>query len=241
MKTALAVMAAVLCSTGAATSSAPGPSSPSRFSMRADGMAAMGEQGGLRLELTRSAARVSIPRSPGEDLWLELRPRDIPGFQATRLELRSAGAGAERLTAHRTESWWLRPHGFEQTFRIERRDEASAGPLRVEMELVSPLMRQVQEKGQTILFLRRGVPVLRVSKLFAADAGGRALPVRFELAPGRLDLVVEDAGATYPVTIDPMFEDPQVVAYVDPGFEQWLEQQLLREHDSTIRGSRRPG
>jgi hypothetical protein len=41
------------------------------------------------------------------------------------------------------------------------------------------------------------------SALRATDATGRALPARLVLRPGQLRIVVDDAGATYPVTIDP--------------------------------------
>ena len=45
---------------------------------------------------------------------------------------------------------------------------------------------------------RDGEPVLRYGELSAADATGRALEARFELNAGRVRIVVESEGATYP-------------------------------------------
>src|SRR4029077_20003083 len=72
-----------------------------------------------------------------------------------------------------------------------------------------PLTLQVAVSGAEITpsglgaLLRVGDERLRYTAPFAIDAGGRTLPVRLGVRPGRLTLRVDDSGARYPVTVDP--------------------------------------
>src|SRR5207302_1677104 len=54
------------------------------------------------------------------------------------------------------------------------------------------------------LLSAEGGPALGYSGLKAWDARGKVLPARMVLSGGMLDLRVADAGAVYPVTIDPL-------------------------------------
>lgn len=54
-----------------------------------------------------------------------------------------------------------------------------------------------------------GTPVVHYTGLKAWDATGRALPAHMQVREAELALVVADAGAQYPVTIDPLFSTLQ--------------------------------
>ncbi len=149
---------------------------------------------------------------------------------AWRLTLRAVGRG-DRLTPvppvapaasgnrvqyeHRLlTEWYLNdPRGIEQGFTIGERPAGSpAEPVRLELAMRGDLAPMAGESGEAIaLGARDGGPaVLRYGSLVAFDATGRRLPARLHLStspdPGadRLQLVVDDTGATYPVTIDPL-------------------------------------
>jgi hypothetical protein len=57
-----------------------------------------------------------------------------------------------------------------------------------------------------------GQPVLRYTGLTAHDASGRALAAWLEVGRGELWLRVEDAGARYPVVVDPFVEQARLAA-----------------------------
>ena len=55
-------------------------------------------------------------------------------------------------------------------------------------------------------------PVLRYSGLQVSDATGRDVPASLAVQGQAVQLRVEDAGATYPLTIDPWFQQAQLTA-----------------------------
>jgi hypothetical protein len=127
-----------------------------------------------------------------------------------RLEYRHAG-----LT-----EWYVNDErGLEQGFTIDTPPAIGSGEsLVLEMTLNTDLVPLVAT-GQAIEFtLPEGnVILLRYGDLAASDAAGNPLPARMELAgcgPGsppdacRLRLVVEAAGAAYPLTLDPLIISP---------------------------------
>jgi len=98
--------------------------------------------------------------------------------------------------------------GIEQGFTIDTRP-AGAGELRVEMRLLGRLEVELDADGLGASFVDgSGEPALRYAGLAAWDAAGRALDAKLAMdeAAQRLAIVVDDAGAAYPVTIDPLFD-----------------------------------
>src|SRR6185503_11749152 len=84
----------------------------STFTVKSDSMSAVDQHGRLRLEVDKHRTKVSLLQRPGDDLWVELRPRFNSNAVQPTLQLLSDGTGAERRTAGRAEAWWLRPDGF---------------------------------------------------------------------------------------------------------------------------------
>ncbi len=107
--------------------------------------------------------------------------------------------------------------GLEQGWTFHERPAGAAvgGPLRVELAIRGGLRAEVAPDGASVSYRQgAGVPALTYSGLKAWDADGRNLPVRFELAAereGHIRVAVEEAGARYPVTIDPIAQGPVLI------------------------------
>ncbi len=115
-------------------------------------------------------------------------------------------------------SEWYRngPLGLEQGFTLRGRPGMGAGPLTI-MERVSGGLVP-RQSGAQVTFARStdGPALLRYGSLSAVDASGRALPARLRIARGLLQLRVDEAGARYPVTIDPMVQQGPKLVPSDP-------------------------
>lgn len=110
--------------------------------------------------------------------------------------------------------WWInRATGLEQGFTLRQRPAgASAGqPLRLELTLSGGL--RASQRGNALTFHDAGgTALLTYDKLHVWDATGRVLPARLHLAEGRLTILVDDAAASYPLTIDPTVQQAYLKA-----------------------------
>jgi hypothetical protein len=103
--------------------------------------------------------------------------------------------------------------GLEQGFTVNRRPPGP-GPLRVEEKFQGDLRPELQD-GAVDLLDARGVSVLRYDKLVVQDASGRVLPSWLSLDGRALAIQVDDHGARYPLTIDPLLTSPAWTAESD--------------------------
>ncbi|HEY2955396.1 MAG TPA: FG-GAP-like repeat-containing protein [Candidatus Eisenbacteria bacterium] len=101
------------------------------------------------------------------------------------------------------------PGGLEQGFTIADRP-AGEGRVRVEGKVSDRLRARASAGGDAVSFFadHAGAPVLRYGSLAAFDALGKKLEARLEVARGSLAIEVDDRGASYPLTIDPMVSTP---------------------------------
>ncbi len=91
--------------------------------------------------------------------------------------------------------------GLEQGFTVASRREGD-GPLVLELAVERATARL---RGQSIELATDAGRRLQYGKLFVQDANGKTLVSHLEVpAPQRIRLVVEDAGAAYPLVIDPL-------------------------------------
>ncbi len=112
---------------------------------------------------------------------------------------------------------WYRPArgGIEQGFEIAARPEGSGA-----LELVLALdgakhaAREVKDGKPAVAIADAAGESWRLDGLRAWDAGGAELPVDFAVVGGAVTVVVDDAGATYPITVDPTLTQPS--SYTDP-------------------------
>ena len=93
------------------------------------------------------------------------------------------------------------PSGFEQGFTVSHRPTGRAGSFSINLFYSSSLDPAVVAPGRLSLSGPAG-PVMAYGPLQATDASGRVVPTQLSLADGQLQLVVYDAGATYPLDID---------------------------------------
>ena len=101
--------------------------------------------------------------------------------------------------------WWVnRPDGLEQGFTLKRRPQGADGrtPLRLWLAIQGDL-RPTPAEDAVRFVDRAGNPVLHYHTLRAWDATGREVAGRMEVRDGYVTLVLDDAAAIYPVTIDP--------------------------------------
>ncbi len=170
----------------------------------------------LRIRVSASALDV-FPRQAGPDgsdaAWtLRLGTRSF-GRGAAVHELPDGvlfvdGARAEIARGPLTEWFENRPKGLEQGWTIAERP-TGAGPLRLGLALEGDLSLAIEEDGRSgVLVDPAGVTRLCYSGLRVFDASGRALEARLEAGPEGPWIRIEDEGAIYPLTIDPLLTGP---------------------------------
>ncbi len=135
--------------------------------------------------------------------------------QGERFSYQYAGAAGNL----RLEEWYLnRPQGLEQGFTLSDRPPGR-GRLALEIRLDGSLNPRQVDAHAIEFASSGGVTVLRYDKLLAYDAAGKALPAEMRLAGGEgaqaILLLVDDAGAQYPLVIDPLASSPNWTAESD--------------------------
>jgi hypothetical protein len=181
------------------------------LSLSADGVQAPNRAQGLRTYFRATGLEV-VPRQ-SETTWrFAWRTsgwgREGRMRRAADVEPRCDGVRAVYERDGWTEWYENRAEGVEQWFTIHER-VPGAGALRIEGRIAEGLGARHDPDAGVIDFVAQGcAPVLRYSKLIAWDARGRELASRMELDGGSIALVVDDAHAAYPVTIDPLLNNP---------------------------------
>ena len=149
------------------------------------------------VDLRQGDARFGMAlRGYGRGDRLQAVSSTLPRAEANRVEYRR-GALTE---------WYANgPLGLEQGFTLERASGATRdGPLTLAFGLSGNLSASIDPGARGLTLDRNGAAVLHYAGLMAMDAKGRDLPAWLELAGRELRLRVDDAGAAYPLTIDPI-------------------------------------
>src|SRR5262249_3320313 len=139
--------------------------------------------------------------------------------QGNRIEIQKS---AIRNPQSAIEEWYVnKPEGLEQGFTISARPSNSRQGewLRVALTVGAPdngWRASVRGDQQGAVFERQSDGLrLGYDHLLAYDAKGRTLPARMELEGGALGLLVDDAQAGYPLTIDPILTQQQKLTAAD--------------------------
>ncbi|MBL8840280.1 MAG: FG-GAP repeat protein [Planctomycetes bacterium] len=115
----------------------------------------------------------------------------------------------DRLT-----EWYVNDsRGLEHGYTVGARPAAASGPLTLTLAVRGKLVAEIAAGGRDVRFVdATGALVLSYAGLTVFDADGRALVAGFETLDGRLKLTVEDLGARYPLTIDPVVQQAYLKA-----------------------------
>jgi hypothetical protein len=151
---------------------------------------------------------------PGNENPAGERLASAPGGTGTRIQFQW-GNGLEE--------WFVNePRGLEHGFTLHRRPAGSGETaflrLRVHGDL-SPVLASGQT-GATFLDAA-GMAALRYGGLKVWDADGRVLPARIASSGGQLRIEWDDAGARYPVTVDPLTQQAYIKASNAEAFDEF--------------------
>ncbi len=140
----------------------------------------------------------TVKADDGEWTWgLELQ-----GF-GDRAEVKVDGDRVSYLWSDAVEEWFVNGHrGLEHGFTVRSRPAGQTGPLLLRFAVRGGLRPTVSANGRDVRF----GSVLRYSGLAAWDADGKPLPACLSWDGKELRIDVADAGARYPVTVDPIVQ-----------------------------------
>ena len=115
----------------------------------------------------------------------------------------------ELLRGNLTE-WYVNDEsGLEQAFTIANPPPGTGKPLVLEMALGGTLQPFLTDDSRAVdLRTPDGNIVLRYTDLLVTDAAGTTLVARMAFVRGQMQLVVDDAHAIYPITVDPKIVNP---------------------------------
>ena len=130
----------------------------------------------------------------------ELAPRDIL----------AVGNRAERDLGILTEWFVNDERGIEQGWTIERQPGGDpAEMLWIGLHIEGDFVPQVEPGGRGALFVSaEGKGIIRYSGLLACDVSGRELKAELVSGPMGFGVRVDDTGARYPITVDPLLTGP---------------------------------
>jgi hypothetical protein len=130
---------------------------------------------------------------------------------------------APRAKANRLEysregitEWYVNgPVGLEQGFTLATRPRGDdSKPLSLLFTLSGDLTASVEPGARAVGLKKNGFEVLRYADLAAVDSTGREFPASFDLVGKNLSLRIDDKGAEYPLTVDPMVQSVELTSNV---------------------------
>ena len=184
------------------------------------GVQAVNREQGIVLRASDAGLELRRAHGSSSEPLLRLTARAMGrGAQAEALASSEPSAAGQRVEYRRggvVEWYENRPEGLELGFTVLAAPPGRNGEvLALELEMQTPLAVRVAEGGQGFVLAEGGdAAAWRMGRMKVTDAAGRALAARFALrarAPGRqrVALLVDDAGAPYPITVDPLLSKVQ--------------------------------
>ena len=165
--------------------------------------------------------------TPDAGTWtwgLELQSYGFAGAEGTPLLRPLVTAnGACVIYEHdgNVEEWFVNDergleHGFtlrERPAQSDQSDSSDKSDLCFTLAVRGSLAAAAHPDGQSVQFQNEnGTAMLTYAGLKVWDAAGRTLPARMESADGTLRLLVDETGAHYPLTIDPVAQQAYLKA-----------------------------
>ncbi len=158
--------------------------------------------------------------SPEGSAWqwgLELQSYGFPGAERTVRGKANITTAVERLNYDwdgALQEWYINEgRGLEHGFTLKARPAGADGHLTLRMKVRGGLHPQVQADGRGVSFVGAdGSAAITYTGLTAVDAEGQILPARIAAAADELSLIVDEKGAHYPITIDPIVQQAYLKA-----------------------------
>ncbi len=167
------------------------------------GFVARPEDGGWEWGLELRAASSSSSYSSSKGGESETSQRLAPRAEANRLSIQHTP---------NLEEWFVNDaRGLEQGWTVKERPRGVQGVLRLELGVRGKLSAR-GEGGSVAFEDETGQVVLNYGGLKAWDANGTVLPTRMRGDSAVVAIEVEEAGAVYPVTIDPVAQQAYLKA-----------------------------
>jgi hypothetical protein len=192
-------------------------------------------QQALAINFTRQGVAI---RSKAARWGLALRGY---GYGGTLIAI---GQAAPKAMTNRVEygrgaltEWYINgPLGLEQGFTLAKPPGRATGRrLTVSLALSGDLTTGLDAGAATLTMRQRdGHAVLRFAGLKAYDATGRELLGQFELRGRDLLLQVDDAGAQYPLVIDPLVQGAELTASDGTDFDYFGSSVALSSDGTTV-------
>jgi MYXO-CTERM domain-containing protein len=194
---------------GAACLSQEGASQAYHFvSATAGAVSAQNPQQRLGVEVSGGALHLTLGARRLGLRWTALgRNRDLAPVMSPESEAEVAGNRATYWRADRSAEWYLNgPLGVEQGFLIAERPAGSEErALTIEVSVDGDLAPELEPSGRAVtLHDAHGAVAARYAGLSAVDAAGAPLSAWLEVEGAAIRLRVSDAGARYPLYIDPI-------------------------------------
>ncbi len=106
--------------------------------------------------------------------------------------------------------WYVNnAQGVKQGFTLAERPGYSGGqPLVLALNLSGDLTAEQHSAGEIALLDATGDPMLHYGGLWVYDATGQTIPAHLKLVDDQIQIVVAEAEAVYPLTIDPLVASP---------------------------------
>ncbi|MDX2064399.1 MAG: NBR1-Ig-like domain-containing protein [Fimbriimonadaceae bacterium] len=142
----------------------------------------------------------------------------LTGYQKGTAHRRAATATVRALPAETviqqaeiTQRYVVRRGGIHHAFTLAQRPAPSiaAGTLSFDLSLQGA--QRIESIGEDTLQVTARQGVYQYAGLHAYDAAGAELPARFEVSGTRARILVDDATAQYPITIDPIWSETQLI------------------------------
>lgn len=165
------------------------------------------------------------------------RPADLRQIHGAA-QTHTAGARVTYSWGADLDEWVINDaSGIEHGYTLHRAPARGGNaPLILDLDVRGALTPQVTNDGNGVLFLGADGQVdVTYTGLFAFDATGRTLPAHLEPRGTELRLVVDDAQAIYPVTIDPKIQLGYLKAQ-DPDAGDYLGEVLAIDGDTAVIG-----
>ena len=161
-----------------------------------------------------------LPDAGGWEWGLQLERYGYAGMERDVDRARAVSTAGQHIRYVRDElleEWWINDRrGLEHGFTLRERPACAADvacPLIFTLAVRGALRPEPTSDGRSVRFVdARGRAVVTYAGLLVVDANGAELPARFERSDDGLALSIEDAGARYPLTIDPVVQQAYLKA-----------------------------